>query len=206
MILLARHGETDDNRARRFQGRRDPPLNDTGRAQARALATEVRDEHIVALYASPLLRAWETATIAGAVLGLEPLADGRLVEVDVGDWAGRLHAEVATAEPRAHQAWIDADESFRFPGGEAIGEQRVRVDAAVADIRAAVEGPALLVCHGGTIRAALLSFLGADALALRPSNGSVHRLPACLRPSPEATGCASSRRRPGAPVAGGDRE
>ncbi len=197
MILLARHGETDDNRARRFQGRRDSPLNDTGRAQARELAAEVRDEHVVALYASPLLRAWETASIAGEVLGLEPMPEKRLVEVDVGDWAGRLHDEVATAEPQTYQAWIDADEAFRFPGGEAIGEQQVRVAAAVADIRAAVDGPALLVCHGGTIRAALLSVLGPDALALRPKNGSVHRLP-CL------PACARRRSRLGVPVAGGD--
>ncbi|MDQ3769924.1 MAG: histidine phosphatase family protein [Actinomycetota bacterium] len=204
MILLARHGETDDNRARRFQGRLNPPLNDAGRAQARELAAGLRDEGVVALYASPLLRAWETASIAGQVLGLEPLPDERLVEVDVGDWAGRLHDEVAATEPQAHQAWVDADEAFRFPGGESVGEQHERVAAAVSDIRAAVDGPALVVCHGGTIRAALLSVLGPDALALRPANGSVHRLPACLRPSPETTGCAPRRRRPGAPLAGGD--
>ncbi|HEV2821080.1 MAG TPA: histidine phosphatase family protein, partial [Solirubrobacteraceae bacterium] len=75
MILLARHGETDDNRARRFQGRRNPPLNDTGRAQARELAAEVRDERVVALYASPLARAWETASIVGARLEVQHLAD-----------------------------------------------------------------------------------------------------------------------------------
>lgn len=177
MILLARHGETDDNRARRFQGRRNSQLNDTGRAQARELAAEVRDERIVALYASPLARAWETATIVGEALGLEPRPDERLVEVDVGDWAGCLHDEVASTQPEAYQAWVDADESFRFPGGESIGEQHERVAAAMADIRSAVDGPALVVCHGGTIRAALLSVLGRDALALRPPNGSVHRLP-----------------------------
>jgi len=201
MILLARHGETDDNRERRFQGRRDSPLNDRGRAQARELAAEVRAERVVALYASPLVRAWETASIAGEALGLEPLPDERLVEIDVGDWAGRLHDDVATAEPEAYQAWLNADEAFRFPGGEAIGEQRVRVAAAVADIRGAVDGPALVVCHGGTIRTALLGVLGAEALGLRPLNGSVHRLPACLHPSPEASGCAP----PGAPCAGDDR-
>ncbi|HEV2821397.1 MAG TPA: histidine phosphatase family protein [Solirubrobacteraceae bacterium] len=177
MILLARHGETDDNRARRFQGRRNSPLNDTGREQARELAAEVRDERVVAIYASPLARAWETAAIVGEVLGLEPRPDERLVEVDVGDWAGRLHDEVATSEAQAYQAWVHADEAFRFPGGESIGEQHERVAAAMADIRTAVDGPALVVCHGGTIRAALLGVLGRDALALRPSNGSVYRLP-----------------------------
>ncbi|HEV2752343.1 MAG TPA: histidine phosphatase family protein [Solirubrobacteraceae bacterium] len=185
MILLARHGETDANRAHRFQGRRDPTLNDTGREQARALAAEARGENVAVLYASPLLRAWETAAIVGEALGLEPRADERLVEIDVGDWAGRLHEEVAHNEVDTYRAWIDADERFRFPGGESIGEQRARVCAAIADVRARGESPALLICHGGTIRAALLATLGPEAIRLRPRNGSLHRLPV--------------------PIAGGDR-
>ncbi|HEV2770116.1 MAG TPA: histidine phosphatase family protein [Solirubrobacteraceae bacterium] len=176
MILLARHGETDDNRARRFQGRRDPTLNETGREQARALAAEVRGENVAVVYASPLLRAWETAAIVGEVLGLEPRADERLVEIDVGDWTGRLHEEVAENEADVFRAWVDPDEGFRFPGGESIGEQRARVSAAIADVRARRESPALLVCHGGTIRAALLARLGPEAFKLHPPNGSVHRL------------------------------
>ena len=64
MILLARHGETDDNRPPlRFQGQRDTPLNDTGRAQARALARRLRGEAVASLWSSPLARARETAEI-----------------------------------------------------------------------------------------------------------------------------------------------
>lgn len=178
MILLARHGETDDNRARRFQGRRDSALNELGREQARALAAEVRGENVAVVYASPLRRAWETAAIVGEALGLEPRADERLVEIDVGDWTGRLQEEVAETEADVFQTWLHADERFRFPGGESIGEQRARVSAAIADVRARCESPALLVCHGGTIRAALLSTLGPEAFRLDPPNGSMHRLPA----------------------------
>ena len=65
-VLLARHGETDDNAARRFQGHRDPPLNELGRAQAPALGEELAGAGIRELWSSPLLRARETATIAGA--------------------------------------------------------------------------------------------------------------------------------------------
>ena len=58
MILLARHGETEDNRPPlRFQGQRDTPLNDTGRQQAHALAEELADAGIVELWSSPLSRA-----------------------------------------------------------------------------------------------------------------------------------------------------
>ena len=60
-IVLVRHGETDWNRERRFQGHADMPLNDTGRRQARELADALRDEGLSAVYTSPLRRASETA-------------------------------------------------------------------------------------------------------------------------------------------------
>ena len=66
MILLARHGETDDNiEPIRIQGSVDTPLNDTGRAQARELAERVAGEGLQALYCSQLSRARETAEIVG---------------------------------------------------------------------------------------------------------------------------------------------
>jgi glucosyl-3-phosphoglycerate phosphatase len=168
-ILLARHGETDDNAVGRFQGHRNPPLNERGRAQARALADAVAGEGIVALYASPLRRARETAEIVGAGLGLEPVLDERLMEIDVGEWAGLLHHEIPDGDL---ERWRAAEPSFRFPGGESVAEQVQRVDAAIGDVRAAGRLPALVVCHGGTIRAALRRRMPGDAVA----NGSVHRV------------------------------
>src|SRR6476660_687129 len=93
-VLLVRHGETDDNAADRFQGRIDTPLNDRGREQSRALAATLAGEGLRALYTSPLARARETAAIVGALLGLEPVADERLMEADAGAWSGRLYAEL----------------------------------------------------------------------------------------------------------------
>ena len=173
-LLLARHGETDDNAARRLQGHRDPSLNVRGRAQARALAEQVAGEAIVALWASPLRRAHETARIVGEALGLAPRLDARLAEVDVGDWAGRTYAELRAEAPDGVKRWRARDLSFRFPGGESLQEQADRVAAALADIRATGELPALVVCHGGTIRAAQQ----ADEPATEVANGSLHRLEA----------------------------
>lgn len=155
MILLARHGQTDDNRhPARVQGHRDVPLNDTGREQAQELAEAVADRGIRALYCSHLARARETAAVVGARLGLEPVVDERLAETRRGDWEGRLWGEIAREDPERFAAWLDAGEEFRFPGGESLREQADRVAAALADVRRGPL-PALVVCHGGTIRAAL---------------------------------------------------
>lgn len=155
MILLARHGETADNRDRRFQGQKDVPLNDTGREQARALAEAARGEGLVALYTSPLSRARETAEIVGAELGLEPRPDDRLKEVDVGDWEGRLKDDIAREDPDGWAAFGRGGEEWRFPGGESLPQQQKRVIAALVDITQAGDLPALVVCHRGVIRAAL---------------------------------------------------
>ncbi|HEX8156236.1 MAG TPA: histidine phosphatase family protein [Solirubrobacteraceae bacterium] len=151
-VLLVRHGETDDNAADRFQGQLDTPLNERGREQARALARILAGEGLRALYSSPLVRARETAEILGAVLSLEPIFDKRLMEADSGDWSGRLYAEIIAAQPGAFDAWRAADQAFRFPNGESVAEQAARVAAALDDVRAGPL-PAVVVCHGGVIRA-----------------------------------------------------
>jgi len=152
-ILLARHGETDDNiEPIRIQGRLDTPLNDTGRAQAAELAERVAGEGIASLWSSQLSRARETAEIVGARLGLEPVVDERLAEGDRGELEGRYWRDVAREDPELYAAWRRAGETFRFPGGESLREQMDRTLAALADIRAAGPLPALVVAHGGSIR------------------------------------------------------
>lgn len=159
MILLARHGETDDNvPPLRFQGQRDTPLNDNGRAQARELAERVaaHEPPIGSLWASDLSRARETAEIVGERIGLTPRLDARLREGWRGEWEGFLFDEIAASDPERYAAWRnpDADVGFQFPGGETLAQQQERVLDALTDA-AAGELPTLLVCHGGSIRTML---------------------------------------------------
>jgi broad specificity phosphatase PhoE len=155
-VLLARHGETDDNiEPIRVQGFRDTPLNDTGRRQAAELAERVASAGIVSLWSSDLSRARETAEIVGARLGLEPRLDPRLREANRGEWEGRLFIDIERDDPEGYAAWRRAGDGFRFPGGESLRDQLERVSAAVQDIRWAGEPPALVVCHGGSIRVML---------------------------------------------------
>jgi len=180
-ILLVRHGETDDNAADRFQGQLDTHLNERGREQSRALARTLAVEGLRALYSSPLLRARETAQIIAVELGLEAVFDARLMEADTGDWTGRPYAEVIAQAPDEFAAWRGASRTFRFPGGESVAEQAARVGAALDAVRAAGALPAVVVCHGGAIRAvpganrAEGDFVG---------NCALYRLAASAEPAP----------------------
>lgn len=180
-ILLVRHGETDHNAADRFQGRLDTHLNARGREQSRTLARRLASEQLRALYSSPLSRARETAEIVGAALGLEPVYDARLMEADTGDWTGRTYAEVMAEAPDEFAAWRSVDRSFRFPGGESVAEQVIRVGAALADVRAAGVLPALVVCHGGAIRAVPGAHRTDDDFV---GNTALYRLAATAAPAP----------------------
>jgi broad specificity phosphatase PhoE len=126
-ILLVRHGETDWNKVRRFQGRSDVPLNQTGRDQAHALAIALRGESITAIYSSPLLRALETARIIKACHPTTPLiqAEG-LVEMDLGDFEGMPAQQWAEKYPDFRKAWLEAPLSVSMPGGESIKEVQRR--------------------------------------------------------------------------------
>jgi broad specificity phosphatase PhoE len=156
-IWLARHGETDANAEGRVQGSIDPPLNDRGREQARALAREVAALDLNALYTSQLRRARETAVEIAAATGLEPRIDARLAESHRGEWEGRLHSEIKEEDPDGWLASFDGGSGFRFPGGESLTEHGERVRAALAEI-ARGPLPALVVCHGGSIRRALEAY------------------------------------------------
>lgn len=152
MILLARHGESRDNVApQRFSGWLDAPLTDRGREQARALAAVAAEAGIAAVWTSRLARAHETAETVAERLGLEVRADERLAESHRGEWEGRLVSELEQEEPAAWAAWKRGGADFRFPGGESLAEHQERVLAALDAVRAGPL-PALVVCHGGTIR------------------------------------------------------
>ena len=160
-LLLARHGETDWNRERRWQGHTDVPLNDLGLEQARALADELADEPLTAIYASDLRRAYDTAAVVAERKGLEVTVDPALREIGLGSWEGRTTDEIETLWPDQLALWR-AGELVVGRGGETHDELRERVLEAAHRIAAAHPGEqVLVVSHGGALRALALH---ADAI------------------------------------------
>jgi probable phosphoglycerate mutase len=165
-LLLARHGETDWNRERRWQGHADRPLNDTGRAQARALAETLAGRGIDAIHASDLLRARETAEIVGARLGLPVALEPGLREVDVGEWSGLRAGEAEARFPDGFRRWQAGGHGWLQ--GESYEEMGARVVATVLRLATANPGGTLLVVtHGGSIRACQAAASGLDYAATR---------------------------------------
>jgi broad specificity phosphatase PhoE len=172
-VFLARHGQTAYNLEGRFQGQQPVPLDDTGREQAAELAERAAGYGFKALWCSTLLRARETAEIVSAGIGLEAKPDARLMETDAGDWTDRPFSEVQPEAPELFEKFFTGDPSFAFPGGESFAQQEVRVDAALREVEAGAL-PALVVCHGMVIRAAL-SARGGEWLpnGQRVQNGAI---------------------------------
>jgi probable phosphoglycerate mutase len=179
-VILARHGETDWNRERRWQGHADPPLNATGRAQAAALARALAAEPLDGVYSSDLRRARETAATVAARRGLEVVALEELREIDVGEWSGLTSRELEARFPtgwKRHRAGGDGWEH-----GETHHAMSARIVAAISRIAAAhPDGRVLCVIHGGVIRALLARAEGAELGAYRRTsqglvNGGVARL------------------------------
>jgi broad specificity phosphatase PhoE len=135
-----------------MQGTADPPLSEAGRAEARRLAPLLARLAPDVVVTSDLLRARQTADELGQA-GARP--DPRWREAAIGGWAGRLADEVAAEDPEAHDGWLEG--SAAPPGGEAFADTCARIAAAVGALAAAGAQRALVVTHGGPIRAACAS-------------------------------------------------
>jgi broad specificity phosphatase PhoE len=151
-IFLARHGESDWNVEKRFQGHSDRPLTERGREQAHALADLVGSEKIDAVYTSPLSRARETAEIVAARAGLEAVALPELREVDTGSWSGLSRADVEARFPEGFARWRSGGSGWE--NGETYEEMAERVIGALRKIAEDhPDGRVLVISHGGPIRA-----------------------------------------------------
>lgn len=164
-VILLRHGRSTSNTAHTLAGRSEGvDLDDKGREQAQSVAARIGSLPIRAIVRSPLLRCERTVEPLAAALGLTPVVDERISEVDYGAWTGRKIGELVS-EP----LWTVVQQqpsAAVFPDGEGLAQVQARAVAAVRehDRRLAEEhnGDVLwLACtHGDVIKAVVADALG----------------------------------------------
>ena len=178
-LILVRHGETDWNKAGRFQGQIDIPLNENGRRQAAAARDFLKDIPIDRAWSSTLSRPTETAQIILEAHPDVPLTqiDG-LVEIGHGVWEGKLESEIREDWSELLDTWKRAPETVQMPEGETIQDVWARSVRSWGEIAAELkpEETVLVVAHDAVNKTILCDLLGltpADIWAVKQGNGGV---------------------------------
>jgi len=133
-IVLVRHGETQLNTAGVFRGRTDVPLNERGIAQAEGVAAALADPPVAAVYASPMVRALDTARAIASKHGLEPVVDPAFDNIDLGEWQGGWKDDVERDYPELWRLWLENPDRLQIPGGETLAQVRERSYARTLDL------------------------------------------------------------------------
>jgi probable phosphomutase (TIGR03848 family) len=161
VALLVRHGRTPTT-GRVLPGQAPGlHLSDAGRAQAEAAAQRIAELATppVAVYASPLERAVETAKPIASKLGLRVRIDKGLLECDFGDWTGKSLRVLAKKPQWRTVQMLPA--SFRFPDGESFVEMQTRMVEALDRLADRHRGGSFVaVSHADPIKAAVAATAG----------------------------------------------
>ena len=176
-VILVRHGESAWNRDGRYQGRIDTDLSSLGRQQAVLVGRRLADEHLAAIYSSPLRRALDTAqAIAGShVVGV--LAEQGLTEIDHGVWSGLSRDEIQERFAQDLETWINQPTRLQVDGAETLHQVAERARTCVGALVQRHPGQTIVVTsHDLVIKVLVALAMGMDldrVWFLRLDNASV---------------------------------
>lgn len=161
-VIVWRHGETEHNAGGVFQGHLDTTLSGHGQEQARQAAQALARRGAVRLVSSDLTRAASTAAELAALTGLTVRTDPRWREVDVGQWQGRVYADVVAADPEVVEALDRGEDVVRGRTGERVADLQVRTRQAFDELLEDLgEGQtAVVATHGLASRALVADVVG----------------------------------------------
>ena len=159
-FYLIRHGETDWNKAGRYQGRTNIDLNAEGREQARLLGERFRFLPLDALYVSPLNRAVETANEVARTTGITPVTDEHFIEINFGEWEGHTIEELSEKFGSAYTDFFRDPFDHPVPGE---GSFQNAMDRAIEGFNILAERHkgqnVAIISHGGLLRVMLVGLL-----------------------------------------------
>jgi probable phosphoglycerate mutase len=151
-LIAIRHGETNWNLSRRYQGQEDIPLNARGHTQARKVAEALTHASLDAIYTSDLKRAYQTAAEISKTVGITLHQVNALREQHFGVFQGLTGDEVAKRWPEASDQWQRRVADFGPDGGETRTAFSRRCISAISQLaRIHVGGTIAVVCHGGVL-------------------------------------------------------
>ena len=179
-LILVRHGETETNRLGRIQGVSQTRLNERGLDQAAAAARALLPDAPFTLYASPLMRAQQTAEAIARRVGVCTIREDGLIEMDVGEFEGLTGRQLRERFPDVMRAWDQDAFQTVMPGGESLETVRDRAWKTVMNLadRHGAE-TVVAVTHNFTIQMVLCTALGMppnNFRRLRVDLGSITRL------------------------------
>jgi probable phosphoglycerate mutase len=179
-LVVVRHGETAWNRDTRIQGHTDIPLNDHGHWQARRTGQALRDEGVVAVYSSDLLRAAHTAQAIAQACEVPLSLHTDLRERHFGRFEGLTHDEIVTRYPDEGRRWRERDPSYGPEGGETLQDFYERCVKAAWRLASQHPGETVaLVAHGGVLDCFYRAATHVDLTVPRSwkiANASINRL------------------------------
>ena len=162
-FYIFRHGETDYNREKRWQGCGiDTELNENGLKQAEKLIETLEPKNLQIIYSSPLKRAMKTAEIVAEALGVEVKIIKDLREANLGETEGMRKDEVAVRFQEVFDLWYNEEKDYvdiAFPGGETKRQIHQRMINVLENLLKTKENVIGIASHGSSIRY-LLFFLG----------------------------------------------
>jgi isoleucyl-tRNA synthetase len=183
-IIFVRHGQAESNvKFISSSAKELYPLTELGKAQAKAAAEKLKSEHIDVVYASPIVRARQTAEAYLKISGKEMILDERLAEINSGNWEGKSQLDPEIKKERDAYKALSADERFitkRGETGESWADVEVRVKNFLDEVLEKHAGKTI-VCfaHQGTDEIALKILQGisntyaADELFHAIENGEI---------------------------------
>lgn len=160
-VILVRHGETNWNRTKRYQGHSDIALNQTGIVQAQRIGMRLAAEKIQAVYSSDLLRAVQTATHIADKHGLPVLQRQELREINFGNWEGLTYEQIIVDNRDLITEIYNGNSSACMPNGESFEILGKRAMSVMEECVQKHQGENIVVvAHGGTLRTILCNVLG----------------------------------------------
>jgi broad specificity phosphatase PhoE len=171
-FYIVRHGETENNRAKRLSGWIDTPLTDKGLLPTEKVIAKLKNLNIDEMYASDMGRAFITAYVIARGLDFtkEIKRLSGLREVNYGDAANMYSIDAYKVYPR-----LDRDTHYCPPNGESLDHMQKRVFETINELnKTHTDKTIMLVCHSGVMAALRASHIGQDFGEHNISEGYAH--------------------------------